>query len=79
MKKVFALLLTAALLLALAACGTKAPTNDSTNQPSDTAETVSDPLELLETVWASYTEDEEFPAAGGDMTEENMRDGAPGV
>ncbi len=83
MKKVFALLLTAALLLALAACGTKAPTNDSdasvSEQPTEAVETVSDPLELLETVWASYTEDEKFPSAGGDMTEENMRDGAPGV
>lgn len=35
-------------------------------------------LNLLSTVWKSYKDDEKFPAAGGDYSEENMRENAPG-
>lgn len=35
-------------------------------------------LNLLSTVWKSYKDDEKFPAAGGDYSEENMREDAPG-
>ena len=72
MKKVLALLLAAVTVCALAACAAK---------PADGgAQTVQidDALTLLNTVWASYTDDEKFPAAGGDYSEGNMTDGAPG-
>ena len=70
MKKFFALLLAAVMLLSLAACGGKG--NDAgADQPADA-------LALLEAVWNSYSEDDKFPAAGGDYDEANMTDGAPG-
>ena len=73
MKKLFSLLLAAAMILSLAACGSKADDNNGgdTAQPADA-------LALLNTVWSSYSDDEKFPAAGGDMNEENMVDDAPG-
>ena len=70
MKKTVSLLLCAAMLFALCACGAAAPSAD--------ADAPKSALELLETVWGTYTDDEKFPAAGGDYSEENMRDGAPG-
>ncbi len=36
------------------------------------------PLNLLNTVWKSYSEDDKFPASGGDYSEENAKDDAPG-
>ena len=71
MKRIVSILLCAVLLLSLAACGSSAPADTDDNAPASA-------LELLETVWNSYSEDEKFPAAGGDYSEENMRDGAPG-
>lgn len=70
MKKLLTLLLAAAMTLSLAACGSK---NDDTaaSQPADA-------LELLNAVWANYSDDDKFPAAGGDSSESNMTDGAPG-
>lgn len=67
MKKNILLLLTAALTVLLAACGA------DSGQSS-----IKDAVELLNTVWDSYGEDEKFPAAGGDMSEENMTMNAPG-
>ena len=75
MKKLFALLLVAALLVTLGACAAKEPNNTASDSPA--AETV-DPLTLLETVWNSFSEDEKFPAVGGDLSEANLKDGAPG-
>ena len=70
MKKFFALLLAAVMLLSLAACGGKG--NDAgADQPADA-------LALLEAVWNSYSEDDKFPAAGGDYDEANMTEDAPG-
>lgn len=70
MKKLIAILMAGVLTLALAACAAK-PAADSANA-------IADALTLLNTVWASYQDDEKFPAAGGDYSEENMTDGAPG-
>ena len=72
MKKLFSLLLAAAMILSLAACGSKADDNNGgdTAQPADA-------LALLNTVWSSYSDDEKFPAAGGDY--EHSVDGAPGA
>ncbi len=36
-------------------------------------------VDILTKVWGEYTDDEKFPAAGGDFSEENVRDGEPGV
>ena len=35
-------------------------------------------LNLLNTIWDSYKEEEKFPAAGGDFSEANAKDDAPG-
>ena len=75
MKKLIAFLLAGVMLLSLAACAAK---TEDTNPPAAEEETIADALTLLNTVWASYSEDEKFPAAGGDYSEENMTDGAPG-
>lgn len=70
MKRIVSTVLCAVMLFVLTACGASAP-SDADAAPASA-------LELLETVWNSYSDDEKFPAAGGDYSEENMRDGAPG-
>ena len=56
----------------------------STSKPSadkhdtDKANKPSSPLNLLNTVWKSYSEDDKFPASGGDYSEENAKDDTPG-
>ena len=70
MKRIVSAVLCAVMLFVLTACGASAP-SDADAAPASA-------LELLETVWNSYSDDEKFPAAGGDYSEENMRDGAPG-
>ena len=56
----------------------------STSKPSadkhdtDKANKPTSPLNLLNTVWKSYSEDDKFPASGGDYSEENAKDDAPG-
>ena len=73
MKKIISLVLAAVLTLSLAACGTK---NDSKgDQPAAPASA----LDLLEMGWSTYTDDEKFPAAGGDYSEANSKEDAPGV
>ena len=61
MKKTISLALALVLALSLAACGKNGNTDSSADVPAD-ANT------LLTTVWDSYTDDEKFPAAGGDYT-----------
>lgn len=60
------------------------------NQTTDTKDTIgsaeadeeeadiSDSLDLLNTIWANYAEEDKFSAAGGDYSEENSVMGAPG-
>lgn len=60
---------------------TDAPTQENTEEATEgTTEAPMDlpgsALEILETVWALYGEDEKFPAMGGDL--DNVVDGAPG-
>lgn len=54
--------------------------NDAEDVTEDGDEAVSSDgaLAILESVWSGYTEDEKFPAAGGDFSEENQRMDAPG-
>ena len=61
MKKTISLALALVLALSLAACGKNGNTDSSADVPAD-ANT------LLTTVWDSYTDDEKFPASGGDYT-----------
>ena len=71
MKRALSLALAFVLALTLTACGKKDTGTDSdSNVPTDA-------LTLLNTVWGSYTDDEKFPAAGGDY--EHSVDGAPGA
>lgn len=74
MKKLFALLLAAVTVLSLAACSK----TDDNNTDKDDLVKITDSLELLNTVWNSYADDDKFPVAGGDMSEENMTMSAPG-
>lgn len=72
MKKTIAIVLTIILALSLAACAAKQPAaSDDIGVDSAKA--------LLDTVWNSYSDDEKFPAMGGDNSEQNMTDGAPGT
>lgn len=75
MKRLLAIFLASLLTLSLAACGEKENPNDS---GSSNESSVKSPLELLTTVWNSYGDDDKFPVAGGDMSEENMTMDAPG-
>lgn len=67
MKKIVSLALAMLLVLSLAACGGK---NSGTGD-------VSDALTLLNTVWATYSEEEKFPVSGGDY--DHPVDDAPGA
>lgn len=71
MKKFLTLLLAAAMTLSLAACGSKTDDNSGNNSQPASA------LELLNAVWANYSDDDKFPAAGGDFDEANMTEDAP--
>ena len=74
MKKLTALVLAALLVLSLAACGDKnnAGGGDKPAKPTSA-------LNILETVWNTFGEDEKFAAVGGDFSEANMKEDAPGV
>ena len=66
-------MLSALLLLSLAACG------DKNNASGDKPAAPTSALNILETVWNTYGEDEKFAVAGGDFSETNAREDAPGV
>ena len=71
MKKIVSLVLAALLVLSLAACGSK--NNNSGDKPA----TPTSALNILETVWNTYGEDEKFAVVGGDFS--TTREDAPGV
>ena len=73
MKKFVSMMLSALLLLSLAACG------DKNNASGDKPAVPTSALNILETVWNTYGEDEKFAVAGGDFSETNAREDAPGV
>lgn len=70
MKRTLSLILALALALSLAACGKKDDNSGAADAPADS-------LTILNKVWESYTDDEKFPAAGGDY--EHAADNAPGA
>ena len=73
MKKFLVMILMAVMTFSFTACGGKGSGDDA----GDGVE-IADSLTLLNTIWDSYGEDEKFSAMGGDFSEENMVDGAPG-
>ena len=72
MKKFVSMMLSALLVLSLAACGKDKASGDKPAVPTSA-------LNILETVWNTYGEDEKFAVAGGDFSEANAREDAPGV
>ncbi|MBR2042484.1 MAG: hypothetical protein IJ945_08975 [Oscillospiraceae bacterium] len=74
MKKFLALVLAMIMVLSFAACGNNEEPSEENNAETVT---VGSALEVLETVWAEFGEDEKFFAMGGDY--DNMVDGAPGA
>lgn len=81
MKKIVTLLLAVALLLTLVACGNGSKDTTANGEETTASQAVEskDPLTVLQTVWASYGDDEKFAVAGGDMSEENSKMDEPGV
>lgn len=73
MKKVLSVLMVLSMLVALTACGGKA-VEETTGAPGQ--EMPASALEVLETVWNDYAQDEKFAVIGGSMTA--PVDGAPG-
>ena len=88
MKKTMTALLAALMVLSFASCNNSNSTSSGSSQvssqePASSEEskaesTIKDSLALLEGVWNNFKEDDKFPIVGGDMTEGNMKDGAPG-
>ena len=74
MKKLFSVILALTLVLSLAACGGNATQGTEDTTPAQ--ELPASALEILETVWANFAEEEKFPVIGGSMAA--PVDGAPG-
>lgn len=70
MKKFVSVILALAMVLSLTACG------GNSAAETTAAEVPASALEILETVWADYAEEEKFPVIGGSMAA--PVDGAPG-
>ena len=65
MKKLLAFALVLAMVLTMAACGAKAPAETETTAPAVTIP--GSALEILETVWGKYSDEEKFSVIGGNM------------
>lgn len=80
MKKIAALLLALTMVVSIASCGDKNNENTTGNVETTTNEVVApkytSALEVIETAWNAYPEDQKFFAAGGDY--DHMVDNAPG-
>ena len=62
MKKIVSVILALALVLSMTACG-----NKKQEETVPAVEAPASALEVLETVWALYGDDQKFPVIGGDM------------
>ena len=81
MKKALSTLLAVLLVLSLAACGGSGNPSGAggSSDEQNGGAGVESALELLTQVWDAYGDDDKFPAIGGDLSEEHVTDGAPGV
>lgn len=81
MKKALSSMLAVLLTLSLAACGGSGKPSDAGNSSGGQSggSGIESALALLTQVWDGYGEDDKFPAIGGDLSEEHVTDGAPGV
>lgn len=70
MKKILSLLLAITMVTAMAAGCANTKTDGNDTPVAESA------LEILQTVWGKFSDDEKFPVYGGDSA--NMVDGAPG-
>lgn len=77
MKKIISAVMALLLVLSFSACGAGVSGNAGASFDAEQP-AVKSALELLETVWNSYADDEKFAAAGGDASEENMTMDGPG-
>lgn len=75
MKKLIALLLVLTMAMGLVACGNNGG-GETTGTTDAAVEVPGSALEILETVWGAYAEEDKFFAMGGDFT--NPVDNAPG-
>ena len=73
MKKIFSAILSLTLVFTMTACG-GSKAEETTGVPAQ--EAPASALEVLETIWADYAEDEKFAVIGGSMAA--PVDGAPG-
>lgn len=84
MKKYISLFLAAVILLSFTACGRKNKENaNPTTPPTNVQMELPDSaLALLQTVWTSYGENDQFPAMGGSYNEDESKnnhvDNGPG-
>lgn len=77
MKKIISAVLAAIFVLSFSACGAGGSENSGASSDAEQP-AVGSALELLQTVWNSYADDEKFSVIGGDASEENMTTDAPG-
>jgi len=75
MKKLWILVAAVLLAVSMTACSA-APSAPA--EPTPEPVKIESALELLNTVWAGYADEDKFSAAGGDFNEENMTMDAPG-
>ena len=73
MKKIIAMLLAVMLIASMAACGGNTATTPATTEAKEPVPASA--LEILETVWGSYADDEKFFVFGGNMGENAVMDG----
>ena len=72
MKKFVSLVLATVLALSLTACGKDNASDGGPVKPTSA-------LNVLETVWNTYGEDEKFPTVGGAFSDADVKENAPGA
>ncbi len=76
MKKIISIVMALVLALSMTACGGKDNAQVTTPESAPAEAMPGSALEVLETVWADYAEEEKFPIIGGSMAA--PVDAAPG-